>query len=193
VGAKPKEAEVDLGLFALHAVIGLLLVGHGLQKLIGAFGGHGLEGTAGFMDSLGLSPGRFSATAAGLAETVGGGLLALGLFTPIAAALVISVMVTAALTAHAGKPIWAQEGGPELPLVNTAAVFALAGASPGAWSLDNAFGIDLAGAGWALGALAIGVIGGIAVVAVGRIQVERRQREQRYRRDRRRPGQPVTG
>jgi len=163
---------MDLGLFALHVVVGLLLVGHGLQKLAGAFGGHGIDGTAGFMESLGLRPGRPNAIAAGLAETVGGGLLALGLFTPVGAALVIAVMTTAAFTAHAGKPIWNQEGGAELPLVNAIAALALAGVGPGEWSLDYAFNVDMVGTGWALGALAVGLAGGTGAVLFGRMRSE---------------------
>ena len=182
---------MELGLFALHAVIGLLLVGHGLQKLVGAFGGHGIEGTAGFMESLGLRPGRANAMAAGLGETIGGGLLALGFLTPIGAAVVIAVMVTAALTAHAGKPIWSQEGGPELPLINGVAAFALAGAGAGAWSLDNAFGLDMAGPGWAVAALAAGVIGGVGAVAVGRARAESERTLRDRRARRRRPAEPL--
>ena len=37
---------------------GSLLAGHGAQKLFGLFGGPGLEGTSGFMEMLGLRPGR---------------------------------------------------------------------------------------------------------------------------------------
>ena len=49
---------MDTGLAVLHIVVGLLFVGHGAQKLFGVFGGHGLEGTAGFFELLGLRPGR---------------------------------------------------------------------------------------------------------------------------------------
>ena len=42
---------MDTALFVLHAVVGLLFVGHGLQKLAGLFGGHGLEGTGAFFES----------------------------------------------------------------------------------------------------------------------------------------------
>ena len=36
---------MELGLFLLHAVPGLLLMGHGSQKLFGWLGGHGPDGT----------------------------------------------------------------------------------------------------------------------------------------------------
>ena len=53
------------GIAILRAVVGGLFIGHGLQKLLGKFGGYGLEGTAGFFESLGLRPGKVHATAAG--------------------------------------------------------------------------------------------------------------------------------
>src|SRR3954462_10914707 len=108
---------MDAGLAVLHIVVGLLFVGHGAQKLFGAFGGHGLEGTAGFFESLGLRPGRFHATAAGLNEFVGGLLLALGFPVPGPAGLIVATRVAASLTAHRGKVIWSQNSGSELPLV----------------------------------------------------------------------------
>jgi putative oxidoreductase len=39
---------MDIGLLALHVIVGVLFMGHGAQKLFGAFGGHGIEGTGGF-------------------------------------------------------------------------------------------------------------------------------------------------
>ena len=78
---------MKLGLTLLRVVIGALFFGHGTQKLFGWFGGHGIEGTAGFFESLGLKPGRRHATAAGAAEAGGGALVALGFLTPAAAAV----------------------------------------------------------------------------------------------------------
>src|SRR5437764_10754360 len=85
----------ELGLFVLRLVIGLLLAGHGAQKLFGWFGGHGLRGTAGFFDQLGLRPGMLHARAAGLMEFCGGTLLVLGLLTPFASMALIAVMTAA--------------------------------------------------------------------------------------------------
>src|SRR5690242_8134399 len=62
------DAIMSTGLFVLRVVIGLLLAGHGAQKLFGRFGGHGLDGTGGFFDSLGFRPGRRMASVAGLSE-----------------------------------------------------------------------------------------------------------------------------
>jgi len=89
---------VELALLVLRVVVGALFVGHGAQKLFGVFGGHGLAGTAGFFESIGLRPGRLHAPAAGVAELGGGALIALGLFTPLGAMLIIAVMVAAVAT-----------------------------------------------------------------------------------------------
>ena len=160
---------MELGLFALHVIAGVLIAGHGAQKLFGAFGGHGLEGTAGFFESLGLRPGKLHAAAGGGAELGGGALLALGLLTPLGAALVIAVMVTAIATVHAAKGVWNTEGGYEYNVVLIAAAVALAGAGAGQWSLDGALGLDVAGAGWAVASLVAGVVGGLMAVAAGRL------------------------
>lgn len=159
---------MDLALLALRAVVGLLFAGHGAQKLFGAFGGGGLDGTADMFDNIGLRPGWLHARTAGAMEFVGGALLALGLFTPFAAAAIIAVMTAAVITVHARNGIWNTNRGYEFNLVMSAAAFALAGAGAGAWSLDDAFGFDLHGAAWAIGALVVGVIGGIGAVLSGR-------------------------
>jgi len=164
---------MDLGLFALHVVVGLLFVGHGLQKLTGAFGGHGLGGTAKAMESLGMRPGDRNAEAAGIAETAGGLMLTFGFFTPAAAAMIIAVMVVATITVHMEKGLWNQGGGFELPLVYTTTAFALAAVGAGGWSLDAAFGVDVSGALWGIAALLVGAIGGVSAVIVGRSEVGR--------------------
>lgn len=131
----------DLGLLVLRASVGSLLAGHGAQKLFGAFEGYGLEGTAGWLESIGLRPGRQWALAAGLGEFGGGVLTTLGLATPVGLLGVTGAMGMAITKAHWGKPIWVAAGGAELPLTNLAAVAALALAGPGKYSLDAALGL----------------------------------------------------
>lgn len=159
---------MDLGLFLLHAVVGVFFIGHGAQKLFGAFGGHGIEGTGGFMESLGLKPGKLHATAAGIGEFGGGILLTLGLLVPLGAAMIVATMVAAIVTVHLGKGPFNENGGWELNVMFAVVAIALAGVGAGAWSLDAAFGLNLAGAGWAIGAAAAGLAGGIGAVLSGR-------------------------
>ena len=164
---------MDLALLVLRVVVGLLFVGHGAQKLFGAFGGGGLDGTASMFDNIGLRPGWLHARFAGAAEFGGGALLALGLVTPFAAAILIAVMTAAVITVHAPNGIWNTNQGYEFNLVLVATVFALSGVGAGNWSLDNAFGFDLHGAAWAIGALVVGVLGGIGAVLSGRYEAGR--------------------
>jgi putative oxidoreductase len=151
---------MNLGKLALRGVVGPLFVGHGTQKLFGWFGGHGLEGTAGFFESgLGLRPGKRHATAAGLAEALGGALVTLGAATPVAASMIIGAMTTAIRKVHASKGPWVTEGGFEYNAVLIAAMVALAEAGPGTPSVDTALFPKMKGTGWALLALAAGVAG----------------------------------
>src|SRR5205809_541819 len=77
---------MSIGILILRLMAGLTLAAHGAQKLFGWFGGYGLAGTGGFLEQLGFVPGKRNALFAGLAEAIGGLLLALGLATPLAAA-----------------------------------------------------------------------------------------------------------
>jgi putative oxidoreductase len=160
---------MEIGLFVLHIVVGLAFAAHGAQKLFGLFGGHGIDGTAGFFEQIGLRPGRLHAWASGIAEFGGGVMIALGLFVPFAAAALIAVMVAAVLTVHLQNGFFASDNGYEYNLELVAAAFALAAIGAGEWSLDAALGLDLAGTGWALGALGAGLLGGVGAVLSGRM------------------------
>src|SRR3954469_2963634 len=122
---------MDTGVFLLRIVIGLFFAGHGAQKLFGWFGGHGIEGTGGFFHSLGYRPGKAFAAVGGLSEFFGGLVLALGLFTPLAAAMIIGVMFNAAMSVHVKHGLWVTEGGIEYPLVVAAVAAGIAFAGPG--------------------------------------------------------------
>ncbi len=126
----------DLGMLILRVVVGLILFGHGAQKLFGWFGGGGLNGTAGMMGSLGMHPAGFWAFMAGLCEAGGGLLLALGLFNPLGSLGIIAAMLTATIKVHWTKGLWGSKGGYELPLTNIVVALAVAIAGPGAYSVD---------------------------------------------------------
>jgi putative oxidoreductase len=134
---------VACALLLLRVITGGLLIGHGAQKLFGSFGGYGLSGTAGWLESLGLRPGKLWAAIAGAGELGGGLLTVLGLGGSLGPILTISAMKMATFKAHSGKPIWATSGGAELPVVNIAVGTALMLTGPGRYSLDAAFGIRI--------------------------------------------------
>jgi putative oxidoreductase len=160
---------MDIALLVLRLIVGLTFATHGSQKLFGAFGGDGIEGTARLFEQLGLRPGKPNAWLAGSAELFGGLLIALGLLMPVAAAAVIGSMTAAVLTVHLRNGFFNADNGFEYNLVLVGAVFALAGVGPAAWSLDEALDINLAGTGWALAALGAGGLGGVGAVVSGRL------------------------
>jgi putative oxidoreductase len=153
-----------LGIAVLRIVVGALFMGHGLQKLTGWFGGHGLEATGQAFDSMGMRPGKVNATLAGTAETLGGLLLATGFLTPVGACAVTGVMGVAAGKVHLRNGPWVADNGYEYNLVLTAAAFAVATEGPGPWSLDERLGIEVSGPAVGLAELAAGVAGAAAVV-----------------------------
>jgi putative oxidoreductase len=152
---------MGLGKLVLRATLGGYFVGHGLQKLTGWFGGGGPEGTGETFEQIGLRPGRESALIAGAAETAGGSLLGLGLFTPAAVSMLTGVMTNAIRHVHARNGLWVTDGGVEYPAVILAVLAALADGGPGRFSLDEALGIRLRGpvvAAVAMGAGAAGAV-----------------------------------
>lgn len=93
----------DLAWLVLRLAAGLCLMPHGAQKLFGMFGGGGLSGTAAFFDKIGYSPGAIWAPVVGSAELIGGFLLAIGLFTrPAAAVLIMQFVFVLAYTLRQG-------------------------------------------------------------------------------------------
>ncbi|TMK19071.1 MAG: DoxX family protein [Actinobacteria bacterium] len=154
---------VDIGLLILRLVIGTLFIGHGTQKLFGWWNGGGPVGTARFFDEVGFRPAPPLVIVAGLTETGGGSLILLGLVTSLGAAAVIGVMTAAGIVVHLPNGLWNTKGGIELPLVNAAAVAALAFSGPGRYSVDRLIGWHLRGSGWGLAATVLGLAAGLAM------------------------------
>jgi putative oxidoreductase len=157
---------VEVARLALRLTVGSIFIEHGTQKLFGWFGGHGPDGTGGFFESIGLRPGRRNAIAAGTVEAGGGLMLALGLATPLAAASLASVMLTALRTAVWRDGFKTGEGGYEVLLLVSALAFAESG--PGPWSVDALLKSERRGARWAAAAAAGAAIGSTAVITLGR-------------------------
>lgn len=168
---------MNTALLVLRIIPGLLLMGHGLQKLVPPgysppllhAAGHRHTG-AGF-ESLGIRPAVAAAVLAGSAELIAGFSLAAGLLTPVGTVLVGAVMITAILKVHVSNGIWAAEGGFEFPLVLLTVGFAITALGPGSLSVDSWLGIDnWAGINWTINpaarsaiALAVGLAGGLLV------------------------------
>lgn len=132
------------GLTALRIPIGIIFAAHGAQKLFGWFGGYGLEGTGGWMTSIGLTPGYLMALLAGGAEFFGGLALIAGLLVRPAAAALAFAMVVAIFSVHIGNGLFISNNGYEFGLALLAASVALAIAGAGNGSLDRALARRLA-------------------------------------------------
>ncbi|HEX5204897.1 DoxX family protein [Paractinoplanes rhizophilus] len=153
---------MDTGLLLLRLLIGGLLAAHGAQKLFGWFSGHGLTGTADFLESLGWRPGRTFAILLGGAEVAGGVALAMGAATPVAAGVVIAVLANAAWVVHRPNGLWNTAGGYEYPLVLAGAALVLALSGPGRFSIDHLAGWQLPSLAAAGVAIGVGMIGWLA-------------------------------
>jgi putative oxidoreductase len=177
---------MHFGRILLRVTVGSIFFEHGTQKLFGWFSGHGPDGTGQFFESIGLRPGRRNAIAAGAAEAGGGLMLGLGLATPLAAASLASVMLTALRTAVWRDGFKIGEGGYEVLLLVSA--LALAESGPGPWSLDALLGSERRGVGWATAALAGAATGSAFAIALGR----RQQPPTGQREAAEEPGEPVA-
>ncbi|MFD9816095.1 DoxX family protein [Streptomyces sp. NPDC059080] len=154
-----KAPAADCGLLLIRLTFGLLMAGHGSQKLFGIFGGQGLTQTGKNFASLGYQPGKLFALIGGLSEFLGGLGLALGLLTPLAAAALIGVMINAMVSVTAANGFWETDGGVEYSVCIAVVALAVAAIGPGKLAVDRFFRWGRGG--WPEAAFALG-LGGIA-------------------------------
>jgi putative oxidoreductase len=156
---------MEIGLLLLRLTVGLTLAAHGAQKLFGWFGGPGLDATGQGLAALGFHPGRRHALMAGLVEAGGGLLLAVGFLTPVAAAIVFSVMLVAGVSVHGRQGFFITTGGYEYTLVLGIAGLTIAFTGPGALSVDALLGLTMSGGFWGVAAFIVGLVGGAIQLA----------------------------
>jgi putative oxidoreductase len=154
------------GRLALRTVVGGLMMGHGLQKLRGSFGGSGLAGTQKMMTALRMHPVREQALAAALSETIGGGLTAAGLLSPLGPAMIIGTMAVAIHKVHFKNGIWSANRGYEYNLTLIAGALELAIEGPGSLSVDRLIGKERSGLRWGALAAVVGLGSAAATVAI---------------------------
>ena len=128
----------------LRVGAGAIFAAHGAQKLFGWFGGYGLEGTAGWMTSIGLEPGMLMATMAGSAEFFGGLLLILGLLVRPAALMLATTMIVAIATVHLPNGLFMDNNGYEFGLALLAMSIGLVFRGAGSLSADRLLTTQLA-------------------------------------------------
>ncbi len=121
----------------LRVGAGVTFAAHGAQKLFGWFGGYGLEGTAGWMESIGLAPGVLMASMAGSAEFFGGLLLIAGLAVRPTALVLAFTMVIAIVTVHLENGLFMANNGYEFGLALLVISLALMIRGAGSVSADR--------------------------------------------------------
>ena len=126
---------LNLGLLVIRLIFGLSFARHGTEKLFGWFGGHGIKGTAGFFESIGIKPGLPMAILAAVGETLGGLFLAAGIFIPVAAILIVGAMIVAIITVTGKNGFMITAGGYEYNLAIIAAAVGIYLTGPGAYVL----------------------------------------------------------
>jgi putative oxidoreductase len=83
----------DAALLILRLGVGLTFAAHGAQKLFGWWDGIGIRGWQGAVAGIGYRPVTLFTAVSALAEFGGGLLLAAGLFTPLAGAVLVGQSV----------------------------------------------------------------------------------------------------
>ncbi|MEU2284535.1 DoxX family protein [Streptomyces sp. NPDC013178] len=149
----------DFGLLLIRLTFGLLMAAHGAQKVFGLFEGPGLTATGKGFAGLGYHPGKLFAAIGGMSELLGGLGLALGLFTPLAAAALIGVMINAMATVTGAHGLWETDGGVEYSACIAVVALAVAAIGPGRLAVDRFF--RWGSGGWKEAAFALG-LGGVA-------------------------------
>jgi len=134
--------DLSLSLLLIRFTVGLVVMAHGAQKLVGIGGGPGLQGWTTNVGKMGFKPAPFWGLVSVSAEFLGGTALAIGFFTPVAAALIVAQMFVAIAKAHWPKGFWVQQGGLEYPFVLAVVSAAVGLGGPGRYSVDATLGWD---------------------------------------------------
>lgn len=145
---------IDLCLLLLRVTLGGVMLAHGINHIIG---GGRISGTAGWFASLGMRSGTLHAWLASTTEIACGGLLVLGLFTSLAAAGALGVMVVAWLINHRGNGFFTFRPGEgwEYVMVLSVVSLAVGGLGAGGWSIDSAADLD-----WFVGTSGLAITAG---------------------------------
>lgn len=135
LGTVINSTRRNLALLGVRALLGVVLIAHGWQKL----NDFGVDGTRSSFADMGI-PNAGPAAAFAIAAELGGGvLLLLGLLTPLASLAVMADMAGAFWFAHRGTEVFVADGGWELVAMIGAAALALFATGAGSISLDAIF------------------------------------------------------
>lgn len=123
----------DIAVLVARVLLGVVLLAHGLQKLIT----DGIGGTTASFQAMGIPLPTLCACYATVAEVGGGLLLLLGLATSVAAILVALDMLGALLFVHVGNGVFVSNGGWELVGLIAVVALLIAAVGGGRFSVDG--------------------------------------------------------
>lgn len=163
----------DIGLLVLRLVLGVIFLGHGLQKL-GWFEGGGyassIDSQKLFLSFFGYSSTTFLAWVLTFTEVGAGLSLLFGVATPLGVAAAIGIMFQFFAGTQWDGGLFGNEtqGGFEFTLSMAAAAAVLAFVGPGQFSIDHAIGWKLDGLRGGVAAVALAVVvGGFVLIVWG--------------------------
>lgn len=139
------KTDAQWASFIVRVPAGIIFAAHGAQKVLGWFGGYGLDATGQYMASQGLEPGYLMALLVGSAELFGGLALIFGLLVRLVSAVLAFAMIVAIAVVHGANGLFLSAGGYEFALSLLAISTALVLLGGGAFSLDRWLSLRLQG------------------------------------------------
>jgi putative oxidoreductase len=148
---------LDTSLLILRIVAGLTFAAHGVNHA------RNIPGTTKWFDKVGFRSAPIQARLSALVEVGAGALLVVGLLTSLAAAALVATMTVAALAVHRFNGFFVFRPGEGWEYVHVLGWvgFVIAWIGAGAYSLDNAFGIE-----WGTGVGLLMATGGVLIGVV---------------------------
>lgn len=122
----------SIGITALRVALGAIFVQHGYSKFV-----RGIDGTSGFLASLGIPMPELMAYALTYGELLGGALLILGAFTFWVSLVHVVIAAVAFGTVHMGKGFGVSTGGYEFIMLIGAGSFYFLLNGPGRYAIDT--------------------------------------------------------
>ncbi|QUQ62873.1 DoxX subfamily protein [Kutzneria sp. CA-103260] len=157
-----ENGGLDFGLLALRLMLAAAMGAHGLMQVFGLFGGPGMAKFGTLLQGYGFSRNiEFLTWLTGITEVAGSVLMVLGLFTPLAAAGLLGVGISAVKAKWTGG--FSSGEGYELELVLAVMAFALLLTGPGWYALDRHTAWRRKPLGFAVGGLVLAAGGAAAV------------------------------
>lgn len=130
---------VNLASLVLRLGLGVMFMGHGMQKVLGKFGGPGIVGFSKMLSGLGFSPALFWAYVGAYTELLGGLALVIGFPVRISSVFLFIFMLVAILKVHLAKGFFLSGGGFEYNLIIISALLALIILGSGKYGISSKF------------------------------------------------------